>query len=64
MSKEVQNRIMELAERKKIRDLKLIEAVKKHECLYNPKSQEYKLIDHKQQIWARIAKQLGLSSKI
>lgn len=55
---------MELAERKKIRDLRLIEAVKKHECLYNPKSQEYKLIDYKQQIWARIAKQLGLSSKI
>ncbi|XP_037808074.1 uncharacterized protein LOC119601308 [Lucilia sericata] len=43
-------------------NLKLIQAVEKHDCLYNVKSAQYTKFDFKEHLWNTIGKEIGISS--
>ncbi|XP_065357641.1 uncharacterized protein LOC135951834 [Calliphora vicina] len=42
--------------------IKLIEAVKKHDCFYNVRSAQYKQFAYKEQLWKNIGKDIGIGS--
>ncbi|KAI8124933.1 Transcription factor Adf-1 [Lucilia cuprina] len=44
-------------------NLKLIQAVEKHDCIYNVKSAQYKKFAFKEHLWNTIGKEIGISSK-
>lgn len=42
---------------------KLIELVKKYQCLYNPAHKRYKSISYKTSLWDNIAAELNIEGK-